>query len=151
MEKRITDLLDCLQDDTVQIVTRDAASTKNIMEATMNKINNSTPRRIGAKRFGTILVAAVLGAALLTGTAIALVTELPDWLFRLSETPDVIQSAQEANDILGNFAAAQDVEEIELEASECVSILPGDIWLYYVESGGGFESADDNREGKGKI
>lgn len=37
MEKKITDLLDCIQDDTVQFRPKDNASVEAIKEATMKK------------------------------------------------------------------------------------------------------------------
>jgi len=75
MERKITDLLDCIQDDTVQIRTKDVASLERIKELAMKKADNinttnaTTYKR--TRKVSTILIAAILAVTLLTGAAFA--------------------------------------------------------------------------------
>ena len=75
MEKKITDLLDCIQDDSVQIRAKDVASLERIKELAMEKANNSNPANTITQRrtrkLSTILIAAALAVSLLTGAAFA--------------------------------------------------------------------------------
>ena len=78
MEKRITDLLDCIQDDTVRLRSKDVASLERIKELTMNKISAFEPisapiptMRKPRRRF-TVAAAAAIICILAIGTATAL-------------------------------------------------------------------------------
>jgi uncharacterized protein YkvS len=67
MEKRITDLLDCIQDDSVQLQSKDVSSIERIKEATLNKIQKreSSTFRVKKKLSRTALVAAIVAEGLI--------------------------------------------------------------------------------------
>ena len=72
MEKKITDLLDCIQDDSVQLQSRDVSSIERIKEATLNKIQKreSSTFIVKKKLSRTALFAAVIAEGLII-TALA--------------------------------------------------------------------------------
>ncbi|MCL2162788.1 MAG: hypothetical protein FWH55_00045 [Oscillospiraceae bacterium] len=75
MERRITDLLDCIQDDTVQLRPKDVASLERVTELAMNKVGNINITYISVQKrslkVSAILIAAALTFVLLTGVALA--------------------------------------------------------------------------------
>ena len=76
MEKKITDLLDCIQDDTVQLKIRDVASIDRIKEATMKKIdgrNNRNGVTKKVRKLSSMVAVAAVMLVLLAGTAFAIV------------------------------------------------------------------------------
>ena len=80
MEKKISDLLDCIQDDNVHFHTKDVASLERIKELSMKKadninITNATIQRRTRKKL-TILIAAVLVTMLFAGAAFAAVQSI---------------------------------------------------------------------------
>ena len=75
MEKKITDLLDCIQDDTVHLHIKDVASIEKIQEATMKKINNRNNNGVKKKvwKLSSMVAVAAVILVLLAGTALAVV------------------------------------------------------------------------------
>ena len=71
MEIKISDMMDYIQDDTVQLQIKTIASSDKIKGATMKKLHNNTTKHKGTRKTAKILIAAVLIAAMLTGTAFA--------------------------------------------------------------------------------
>ena len=71
MEIKISDMMDYITDDTVPLQIKNMAASDKIKETVMKKLhtNNNVVKR--TRKTSTILIAAVLIAALLTGTAYA--------------------------------------------------------------------------------
>ena len=75
MEKKITDLLDCIQDDTVHLHIKYVASIEKIQEATMEIINNRNNNGVKKKvrKLSSMVAVAAVILVLLAGTALAVV------------------------------------------------------------------------------
>ena len=71
MEIKISDLMDNIQDDTVSIKVQSIVSPAKIKEATMKKLHENTVPYKRTKKLSTILIAATIIVALLTGAAFA--------------------------------------------------------------------------------
>jgi len=72
METKISDMMDSIQDDTVQFQIKNIASSEIIKEATMKKLQVNTNPHKRTRKVSTILIAATLATILLTGTAFAI-------------------------------------------------------------------------------
>jgi hypothetical protein len=71
MHMKISDMMDCIQDDTVLFELNNIASSDKIKEITMNKLHSETKARKPSRKLCTVLVAAALTVTLLAGTAFA--------------------------------------------------------------------------------
>lgn len=72
MEVKISDMMDCIQDDTVHIKAENIVTSEKVKQRTMNKLhtdNSASTRR--RTKTGVILIAAIVTSALLVGSAFA--------------------------------------------------------------------------------
>ena len=106
MERKISDLLDYIQDDTVRIRTKDVASSERVKELFMKKAENSNianvPKLKRARKVFTILAAAVLMTAL-TVTVFAYSGILSVGTIFINRDRDVEQRSQVAQEALEDF------------------------------------------------
>jgi len=70
MKKKISDMMDCIQDDTVQLDIKAVTSLERIKEVTMNSIQGQ--KKASKRRFSLVRIALIAAVFILAGSATAL-------------------------------------------------------------------------------